>query len=115
MKPVRFILSFLFLAISSALIAQQFGNPNKFKQLEELATPNTYRTASGAPGHEYWQQRADYDIDIALDDNEQKIYGEEKVTYYNNSPDELATYAKDTGAVDASCSGPRLAQPTRRR
>jgi len=63
---------------------------DKFKQLEtELPTPNNYRTASGAPGHEYWQQRADYVINVELDDENQRIYGEETVTYYNQSPDAL--------------------------
>ncbi len=63
---------------------------DKFKQLyEELPTANTYRTASGAPGHDYWQQKADYDIKIKLDDERQRVYGEQTVTYYNNSPDEL--------------------------
>jgi hypothetical protein len=63
----------------------------KFKQLkEELATPNVYRTASGAPGHEYWQQKADYKIKLELDDEKQKIYGEETITYINNSPDALS-------------------------
>ena len=63
---------------------------DKFKQLkEELPTPNIYRTASGAPGHHYWQMRADYDIKIKLDDNKQRIDGEETITYYNNSPDKL--------------------------
>ncbi len=65
-------------------------NYNKFKQLkQELATPNVYRTASGAPGHAYYQQRADYDMKIELDDDKQKITGSETITYYNNSPDEL--------------------------
>ena len=65
-------------------------NISKFKQLdEELPTPNAYRTASGAPGHEYYQQQADYKMDIILDDDNQRIYGEETITYYNNSPDEL--------------------------
>lgn len=63
---------------------------NKFKQLkEEFATPNVYRTASGAPGHEYYQQKADYVIDITLDDKNQKISGKETITYKNNSPDKL--------------------------
>jgi len=61
-----------------------------FKQLyQELPTPNQYRNAAGAPGHEYWQQRADYDMKIEVDDEKQRIYGEETITYYNNSPDEL--------------------------
>ena len=65
-------------------------NISKFRQLkQELATPNTYRTASGAPGHEYYQQKADYKMDILLDDENQRIYGEEVVTYHNNSPDDL--------------------------
>ena len=65
-------------------------NISKFRQLkQELPTPNTYRTASGAPGHEYYQQKADYKMDIILDDENQRIYGEEVVTYFNHSPDEL--------------------------
>lgn len=54
-----------------------------------LPTPNTYRTASGAPGKEYWQQKADYDIKVQLDDVNQKITGSEKITYFNYSPDAL--------------------------
>lgn len=65
-------------------------NTNKFRQLgQELPTPNVYRTASGAPGHAYWQQQADYDMKIHLDDLNQRIDGEETITYRNNSPDEL--------------------------
>ncbi len=61
-----------------------------FKQLEEeLPTPNTYRTASGAPGHQYWQQQADYKMQILIDDNTQKLYGTETITYTNHSPDVL--------------------------
>lgn len=77
--------------IAAGMMAQLPENrATKFKQLyEELPTPNAYRTASGAPGHEYYQQRADYDMDIVLDDENQRIYGEQTVTYFNNSPDEL--------------------------
>ncbi|WP_107039576.1 M1 family metallopeptidase [Brumimicrobium mesophilum] len=65
-------------------------NMNKFRQLkQELPTPNVYRTASGAPGHEYYQQRANYDIKIELDDEKQIINGTERITYVNNSPDNL--------------------------
>ncbi len=65
-------------------------NQSKFKQLyEEFATPNTYRSASGAPGPDYYQQQADYKINIELDDKNAKIFGEETITYTNNSPDEL--------------------------
>ena len=67
------------------------SNTNKFKQLkEELPTPNSYRTASGAPGRDYYQQKVDYIMDIELDDENKKIYGEEEITYTNNSPDELS-------------------------
>lgn len=62
----------------------------KFAQLEQLLpTPNTYRTASGAPGHEYWQQQADYKISVSLDEENQSIVGSEEITYTNNSPDTL--------------------------
>lgn len=62
----------------------------RFRQLhEELPTPTPYRTASGAPGHAYYQQRADYDMSIRLDDAAQKIHGEQTVTYHNQSPDHL--------------------------
>ncbi|MFT5411760.1 MAG: hypothetical protein ACI9NC_004496 [Verrucomicrobiales bacterium] len=61
-----------------------------FRQLEELLpTANAARTASGAPGANYWQQRADYDIAVSLDDKKQRIRGEGTVTYHNHSPDRL--------------------------
>ncbi len=70
--------------------AQENYNQNKFRQLyQELPTPNSYRTASGAPGHEYYQQQADYKMDIRLDDEKQVIYGKERITYTNFSPDTL--------------------------
>lgn len=73
-----------------AVKAQENTNQNKFRQLkQELATPNVYRTASGAPGHEYYQQQADYVMDIEIDDEKQRLYGMETITYHNNSPDEL--------------------------
>ena len=63
---------------------------NRFEQLgTTLRSPNVYRTASGAPGHEYWQQRADYEIEVELNDDNQSITGKEKVIYYNESPDPL--------------------------
>ena len=63
---------------------------DKFAQLETmLPTPNEYRTASGAPGPQYWQQRADYNIKVSLDDQKQAITGSETITYTNLSPDVL--------------------------
>jgi len=65
-------------------------NNNRFKQLyEEFSTPNVYRSASGAPGHEYYQQQADYVMDIVLDDKNKTLSGYETITYTNNSPDYL--------------------------
>jgi hypothetical protein len=66
------------------------GFDDKFRQLDELLpTPTTIRTASGAPGHAYWQQRADYMIRATLDEANRSISGAETVTYHNNSPDTL--------------------------
>ena len=74
--------------IASIMVGQGNLNNNKFKQLgQELPTPNVYRNASGAPGHNYWQQKADYKINLELDDEAQRIYAEETITYTNNSPD----------------------------
>jgi len=69
-------------------------NQNKFKQLyDEFATPNVYRNASGAPGHKYYQQQADYKIKVKLTDptdgSSPKLTGSETITYTNNSPDNL--------------------------
>lgn len=85
-------ITLLFNNNNQILTAQTPNNTawQKFNQLEnELPTPNTYRTASGAPGHQYWQQKADYDIDIELNDQTQQINGTETITYFNNSPDPL--------------------------
>lgn len=63
---------------------------NKFEQLGTiLPTPNVYRTASGAPGNQYWQQRCDYDIVCELDEKNLTLKGKETLTYYNNSQDVL--------------------------
>ncbi len=61
-----------------------------FRQLEvDLPTPNVYRTASGAPGDRYWQQKVDYKIRVDLDQDARRITGSESITYTNNSPDTL--------------------------
>ncbi len=86
----------LTVATGSACWAQNIqNNPgsnhgNKFEQLGTiLPTPNEYRTASGAPGPKYWQQRADYDIKCTLDEKNLKLTGSETINYFNNSPDVL--------------------------
>ena len=66
-------------------------NINKFRQLyDEFSSPNMFRTASGAPGPSYYQQRADYKINVELDDKNKRVYGDEVITYTNNSPETLS-------------------------
>ena len=63
---------------------------NKFRQLKDvLATPNSQRTASGAPGADYTQQKVDYVMELTLDENKEHLYGNEVITYHNNSKDQL--------------------------
>jgi len=75
--------------VNQAATAQAFED--KFRQLndDKFRSPNIYRTASGAPGHAYWQQEADYKIQVALDDENQRITAKSTITYTNNSPDTL--------------------------
>ena len=62
----------------------------KFAQLEQtLPTPTVYRTASGSPGPLYWQQQADYKINVFLDPEQRSIKGSETIVYTNNSPHQL--------------------------
>ncbi|MFM7039501.1 MAG: M1 family metallopeptidase [Planctomycetaceae bacterium] len=78
------------LASGQVVTNSKLRQPDKFRQLSELLpTPNEYRTASGAPGHRYWQQQANYDIDVRLDDRTQQLTGRETITYINHSPDSL--------------------------
>ena len=79
------------LGLGYAFGVEDSAVPDPFRQLTEvLPTPNSYRTASGAPGHEYWQQKVDYVIEVALDDERAHLNGSETITYTNNSPDQLA-------------------------
>jgi len=98
MKTLKYLfLSVLFISANSFAQEQDqperkpgHTNSNKFKQLyDEFSTPNMYRTASGAPGPAYYQQQADYKMDLVLDDENAKISGFETITYTNNSPDQL--------------------------
>ncbi|MBI1315582.1 M1 family peptidase [bacterium] len=75
----------------SAHTMAQVPGHERWKQLDaELPTPNAYRTASGAPGHEYYQQKADYEIRVSLDESKHRIDGSERIRYTNNSPDNLS-------------------------
>ena len=91
-------LAFSFLFVMTSTIAQNSGkkqikghtDQNKFRQLKDvLPTPNNRRTASGAPGFEYTQQKVDYKMDIVLDEKTNRIFGNESITYKNNSKDYL--------------------------
>ena len=83
-------LLFLFALTFSAFAQQRSAWQGKFEQLDDiLPTPNVYRTGSGAPGSQYWQQRADYVIDVEVNDKTQELTGHETITYYNQSPETL--------------------------
>ncbi|WP_395060716.1 M1 family metallopeptidase [Flavobacterium sp.] len=95
-KTTTFLL--FFITFSSAILAQETAkvkeqgheDKNKFRQMYgEFATPNMYRTASGAPGPEYYQQQADYKMNIELDDKNAKLFGTETITYTNNAKESL--------------------------
>ena len=96
-----YLLLFSLFFISFATIAQEetkkkkatqqgHTDQNKFRQMKDvLATPNDQHAASGAPGHQYTQQKVDYVMDIRLDESTNIIYGDEEITYHNNSKDNL--------------------------
>jgi hypothetical protein len=85
---MRILLCLCLLFLSLAVSAQDKKWSGKFEQLDQiLPTPNAYRSASGAPGADYWQQRADYDIDVELNDETHVVTGKETITYYNNAPE----------------------------
>ncbi|WGK65178.1 M1 family metallopeptidase [Croceiramulus getboli] len=126
MKKLRYtVFSLFFLAAGLLAYGQEteqqeepqpgHENINKFRQLyQEMSTPNSYRAASGAPGHEYYQNEANYKMKIELDDKTQKLYGEETITYINNSPDDLEYLwvqldqnirSKDSPALEKNGSG----------
>lgn len=95
----NFLFSAALVVVTSFVVAQETKteerkpghyNENKFRQMyEEMATPNMFRTASGAPGPAYYQQKADYKISVELDDKNTKLFGTETITYQNNSPENL--------------------------
>src|SRR5687768_4455185 len=89
---MRYILSIVAFMASVASFAQSPPSwKGKFEQLgpETLPTPNSYRSGSGAPGVNYWQQRADYNIDVEINDDTHLLTGKETITYYNNAPESL--------------------------
>jgi predicted secreted protein len=92
MKIVFRIFALAWLVYAAPVLAQETNAKwqGKFEQLgEDLPTPNSYRTASGSPGPNYWQQRADYVINAEVDDNTQMLNATETITYFNNAPESL--------------------------
>ena len=92
MRLIAFLLAFIIAVPAYAQgIQQTKGNfEDKFRQLDEvLPDPNVYRNASGAPGHQYWQQEADYKITADLDEDARRLSANATITYTNNSPDTL--------------------------
>lgn len=88
MRQLTFLLALTF---SLCALSQDVpGYSGKFNAIDRLLEPpSPYRTASGAPGEDYWQQRADYKIKASIDENTNELLGEETITYYNNSPHDL--------------------------
>lgn len=89
------------------------NHAERFEQLgTELRSPNVYRTASGAPGHMYWQQQANHEIEVELNDDNQSIKGWQKITYTNNSPDELKYLwiQLDQNERDKDSNTPKIAE-----
>jgi hypothetical protein len=109
------------------LVVDKQDRPDAFRQLEEiLPTPNDFRTASGAPGPAYWQQRADHHIKVRIDEERHAISGWQRITYRNESPDALSylwlqldqNHFRDGGLADLADPGVdpgRPADPANRR
>ncbi len=99
MKKITFFVFSLFFVFAASFAQEKkvvkkthqgHVDQNKFRQMKDvLATPNDQHTASGAPGHQYSQQKVDYLMNIRLEESTNKIYGDEKITYHNNSKDNL--------------------------
>jgi hypothetical protein len=115
-KSILLLLTMLTCLVANAQQAPPAYNANtRFEQLgSALPTPNTTRTASGAPGKDYWQVKVDYDIKAELFDDNQSMQASEKITFTNNSPDELRyiwvqldqnNFKKDADGTTTSTSG----------
>ncbi|MEO9871442.1 M1 family metallopeptidase [Ekhidna sp.] len=89
---MRSLLTIIFFTTTLFLSAQDVpGYSGKFNAIDRLLEPpSSYRTASGAPGEDYWQQRADYTIKASINEKTNELIGEETITYFNNSPHSLS-------------------------
>ncbi|MCG2462283.1 M1 family metallopeptidase [Flavobacteriaceae bacterium F89] len=90
MKKLVIVLGLVMIVFFQSAVGQQRTNQSPFRQLtEELPSPNSYRTASGKSGPDYFQQQVDYDMNVALDEVGKTISGTATITYHNNSPEPL--------------------------
>ena len=105
-----FVIPALCAAAASAASSAGYDPLQTFAPLVLPLAPNRYRSASGSPGPDYWQNRADYRIRARLDPAAKQLSGEELITYTNNSPDALEslwlqldqnTYRRDARAAAA--------------
>ena len=83
-------LSLLAFVFSISIFAQEanYGNQHLFDDVS-YRQGNTYRTASGKPGPEYWQNAADYNLEVSLDEKNHNVSGNVTIDYTNNSPETL--------------------------
>ena len=87
---MRYTISFTLCILALQVLGQEKPWAGKFEQLDQLLpTPNSYRSGSGAPGPAYWQQQADYDIAVEINDETQVLAGTETITYYNRAPESM--------------------------
>ncbi|MDE1154164.1 MAG: M1 family metallopeptidase [Acidobacteriaceae bacterium] len=100
--------------------AQSYKPLETFAQLSYPQPVNEFRSASGAPGQHYWQNRADYNIHARLDTKAKTLQGEEVITYTNHSPDKLDvlwlqmeqnTYRMDARSSAFAATGRRVRTP----
>lgn len=82
------LVAFLILFSNTLSQAQEYGNQHFFDEFT-YRQGNAYRTASGKPGPEYWQNQADYILEATLNENNHSVKGKVKITYTNNSPEDL--------------------------
>lgn len=89
MKNKIYQITLFLLLVVCPLFAQRKNNQQLFEPLTEFKG-NPYRSALGIPGEQYWQNKADYVIQAELNEENQTLTGKVKITYTNNSPDNLA-------------------------
>jgi len=90
---------YIYIALASCLFQHQaqaqvqstsiYNYTEAFDPIFYTKNGSPYRSASGKPGHAYWQNRADYTIKVSLDDQKDLVSGQVTLSYTNNSPDEL--------------------------